>query len=321
MLYRRHLRIKVLQALYAWYISGSDDLTKAEKQLLKSIDLLYDLFIYQISLLVEVKRFAETRSEENKQKFYPTAEDLNPNMKFVENKVTALIEQNRDFRKQEERLKINWAEETELIRKIYNALRKFPPYIKYMKNPHRSLEEDKRLFIQITDQLLSEFDLLKSFYEEKNIYFVDGYDIVNILLIKFFETINKKFNEHAPLPSLYKQESNKKNEDREFVRTLFKETILKDEENTKILAAKTSTWDYDRIPKMDIILLKMAIVELKEMETIPVKVTLNEYIELSKYFSAAKSKTFVNGVLDKLIREFRDDGKIKKSGRGLIEGN
>ena len=321
MLYRRHLRIKVLQALYAWYISGSDDLTKAEKQLLKSIDLLYDLFIYQVSLLVELKRFAETRIGENKQKFYPTEEDLNPNMKFVENKVTALIEQNRDFRKQEERLKINWIDETDLIRRIYNALREFPPYIKYMKNPQRSLEEDKKLFIQITDQLLSEFDLLKSFYEEKNIYFVDGYDIVNILLIKFFETINKHFNEHTPLPTLYKQEKNGKNEDREFVRTLFKKTILKDKENTEILAAKTSTWDYDRIPKMDIILLKMAIVELQEMETVPVKVTLNEYIELSKYFSAAKSKTFVNGVLDKLIREFREDGRINKSGRGLIDGN
>ncbi|NOX85015.1 MAG: transcription antitermination factor NusB [Chlorobi bacterium] len=318
MLYRRHLRIKVLQALYAWYISGSDDLTKAEKQLLKSIDLLYDLFIYQISLLVELKRFAGTRIEENKQKFYPTEEDLNPNLKFIENRVIALIEENRDFRKQEERLKINWVDERDLIRKIYNALRKFPPYIKYMENPKRSLDEDKKLFIQITDQLLSDFDLLKSFYEEKNIYFVDGYDIVNILLIKFFETINKNFTENKPLPGLYKQDKNGKNEDREFVRTLFKKTILKDEENTRILAAKTSTWDYDRIPKMDIILLKMAIVELQEMETIPVKVTLNEYIELSKYFSAAKSKTFVNGVLDKLIREFNEEGKIVKTGRGLI---
>ncbi len=318
MLYRRHLRIKVLQALYAWYISGSDDLTKAEKQLLKSIDLLYDLFIYQISLLVEVKRFAEIRIEENKQKFYPTDEDLNPNLKFIQNRVISLIEKNRDFQKQEERLKINWVDERDLIRKIYNALRKFPPYLKYMKNPGRSLEEDKKLFIQITDQLLSDIDLLKSFYEEKNIYFVDGYDIVNILLIKFFETINKNFTEITPLPGLYKQDKNGNNEDREFVRKLFRKTILKDEENTRILAAKTSTWDYDRIPKMDIILLKMAIVELQEMETIPVKVTLNEYIELSKYFSAAKSKTFVNGVLDKLIREFNEEGKIVKTGRGLI---
>ncbi len=304
--------------MYAWYISGSDDLTKAEKQLLRSIDLLYDLFIYQISLMVELKRFAEIRIEENKQKYYPTEEDLNPNLKFVENRVIALIEENRDFRKQEERLKINWVDERDLIRKIYNALRKFPPYLKYMSNPQRSLDEDKKLFIQITDQLLSDFDLLKSFYEEKNIYFVDGYDIVNILLIKFFETINKNFTEYAPLPTLYKQEKNGKNEDRLFVRNLFRKTILKDEENTRILAAKTSTWDYDRIPKMDIILLKMAIVELQEMETIPVKVTLNEYIELSKYFSAAKSKTFVNGVLDKLIREFTEDGKIVKTGRGLI---
>ncbi|HDO27163.1 MAG TPA: transcription antitermination factor NusB [Bacteroidetes bacterium] len=318
MLYRRHLRIKVLQALYAWYTSGSDDLNKAEKQLLDSIDLLYKLFVYQISFLVEVKRFAEKRMLENKEKFYPTEEDLNPNLKFVENRVVALVEENSDFLRKEELFKINWADETDLIRLFYKKLRKFGPYMKYMDHPGRSLDEDKKLFIQIADQLFPGFDLLRSFYEEKSIYFVDGYDLVNILLIKFFEITGKNFTASRPLPGIYKHDRDGVNEDREFVRKLFRKTILQDEENTKILASKTSTWDYDRIPLMDIILLKMAIVELKEMETVPVKVTLNEYIELSKYFSAAKSKTFVNGVLDRLIKEFNEDGKIHKTGRGLI---
>ena len=138
-------------------------------------------------------------------------------------------------------------------------------------------------------------------------------------LIKFFETFNKKFNQETKLPELYKNENGPANEDLQFMLDLYKKTLLRDEANTELLRTKTTNWDYERIPLMDLILLKMAIIELQDMETIPVKVTLNEYIELAKYFSAAKSKTFVNGVLDRLIREFKEEGKIKKMGRGLIE--
>jgi N utilization substance protein B len=180
------------------------------------------------------------------------------------------------------------------------------------------LEDDKKMYIQIVDQLLTEDELLKDFYEEKSVFFVDGYDLVILLLIKFFETINKHFDEEAIVQGLFKSVDQRSNEDLDFVKKLYKKTILRDEENNEILKKKTSSWDYDRIPLMDIILLKMALIELQEMETVPVKVTLNEYIELTKYFSAGKSKTFVNGVLDRLIREFKEEGKIKKTGRGLI---
>lgn len=319
MLYRRHLRIKVLQALYAWYTNDSDNRAQGEKQLLLSINKLYELFIYQLSFLVEVKRFAEKRIEENKNKFYPTEEDLNPNMKFVNNKVNNLIEENRDFQRKEEAFKINWADDIEMIRKFYKKLRKADFFGSYMKKGVSSLEEDKKLYLKIIDKLLPNDDLLTSFYEEKSIYFVDGYDLVQILLIKFIDIMDQDFTHEKKLPGIYKSENQSDNEDVDFVKTLFNKTILQDAEITKILESKTSSWDYDRIPVMDIILLKMAIVELKEMETVPVKVTLNEYIELAKYFSTEKSKTFVNGVLDRLIREFNTEGKIKKVGRGLIE--
>jgi N utilization substance protein B len=140
-----------------------------------------------------------------------------------------------------------------------------------------------------------------------------------LLLIKFFEIINDKFTSQTLLPGIYKTENTANNEDEGFVKKLYRKTILRDEENNKILEGKTSNWEYDRIPLMDIILLKMAIVELQEMETIPVKVTLNEYIELAKYFSTTNSRTFVNGVLDRLIHEFKEQGKINKIGRGLVE--
>jgi len=318
MLYRRHLRIKVLQALYTWYTTGSDDLTNGEKLLLQSVNKLYELFIYQLSFLVEVKRFAEMRMEENKSKFYPTEDDLDPNMKFVNNKVIKLLEENLDFQRKESAYKINWADETDIVRKFYGNLKNKDLYAQYMSDKRSSFELDKKLFVKIVDQLLPGFDLLKSFYEEKSVYFTDGYDLVILLLIKYFDTVEPDFTENTALPGIFKPSVRENDEDQDFLKELYRKTILQDAETTEIIKAKTINWEYDRIPLMDIILLKMAIVELKEMETVPVKVTLNEYIELARYFSSAKSKTFVNGVLDKLIREFKEAGKIKKVGRGLI---
>lgn len=318
MLYRRHLRIKVLQSLYSWYTGGQDQLPDAERDLLSSINKLYELFIYQLSFLIEVRKFAQDRLEQNKKKFYPTAEDLDPNMKFVENEVFKLLDANRSFHRLEETYKINWTDEQEMVRKFYAELRETPFYIKYMSTKNPSIEEDKKLMIQIVDQLLPNFESLRFFYEEKSIYFVDGYDLVNLLLIKFFETISKDFTKDTTMPGVYKEYKNV-NEDLAFVKNLFRKSVLRDEEGTEIIKSRTKNWEYDRIPLMDIILLKMAIIELQEMETIPLKVTLNEYIELAKYFSTANSKVFVNGVLDKLISEFKSEGKINKIGRGLVE--
>ena len=319
MLYRRHLRIKVLQALYAWYTTESDDLIKGEKQLLLSINKLHELYIWQLSFLVEIKRYAEKILEERKDKFYPTKEDLDPNLKFVNNKVNALLENNRDFQHKEELYKVNWSEQQAIVKKFYDDLEKSDIFKNFMSSNKSGIDEDKRFYIKMVDQSLSEMDLLKDFYEEKSVFFVDGYDLVQLLLIKFFETIDENFTSDRKMRGLFKGHNQSKNEDLDFVNTLFKKTILRNEENEEILKAKTKNWDFDRIPLMDIILLKMAIVELQEMETVPVKVTLNEYIELAKYFSTSKSRTFVNGVLDRLIREFKEDGRIKKVGRGLIE--
>ncbi len=320
MLYRRHLRIQALQALYAYFTGSVNDLVKGEKELLKSVNQIYELFVWQLSFIVEIKRFAEYRIEENKKKFYPTEEDLNPNLKFVENKAINYVENNRDFRKKEELFKIRWTDdEKEIIRKFYMEMRESDYYKKYMANPKRSFNEDKLFVIKMVDLQLSNYDLLKSFYEEKSIYFAGNYDLVNILLIKFFDSLTTKHNEFSPLPGIYKTENAQVNDDKEFLKTLYRKVIVNSEEYDEILKKRTNNWEYDRIPLMDLILLKMAIVELTEMPLIPVKVTMNEYIELAKYFSTPKSKTFVNGVLDKLIRDFNEEGKIKKTGRGLIQ--
>ena len=319
MLYRRHLRIKALQALYSFYTGGTDDLVKGEKELLNSISKVYELFIWQLSFMVEVKRFAAIRLEENKKKFYPTEEDLNPSLKFVNNRVLNYIEDNKDFQRKEELFKVNWAGEQNMIRKFNKEMRESDYFGKYMKNGKDSLEDDKLFMIKFVDLQLSHFDLLHSFYEEKSVYFSDGYDLVAILLIKFVDMLSDKNDELSLLPEIYKASPAQSNDDREFLRKLYRKVILDEDELNEILKSRTKNWDYGRIPLMDLLLLKMAIVELTEMPTVPIKVTLNEYIELAKYFSTSKSKTFVNGVLDKLIRDFKEEGKIKKLGRGLVE--
>jgi len=319
MLYRRHLRIKALQALYSFYTGGTEDLVKGEKELLNSINKIYELFIWQLSFIVEIKRFATVRIEENKKKFYPTDEELNPNLKFINNRVINFIEENKDFQKKEELFKINWADYEDMVLKFYKEMRNADYYKNYMANEQSSLHEDKNFIIKLIDLQLAKFDLLKSYYEEKSVYFSDGYDLVTILLIKFTDTLSARHNELSPLPGIYKADTTQTNDDKEFLKKLYRKVILESDDADEILKERTKNWDYNRIPLMDILLLKMAMVELTEMPTVPIKVTLNEYIELTKYFSTAKSRTFVNGVLDKLIRDFKEAGKIKKLGRGLVE--
>lgn len=319
MLYRRHLRIKVLQALYSWYSGSNKDLPSGENQLFQSIDKLYELFIYQLSFLLEVKNFALFRMGENKKKYYPTKDDLNPNQKFAQNRALKLLEENKDFQKKVEELKINWKPEENIILKFYKMLREAGFYKKYMDDKRDSLEEDKKFLIKVVDRLMQDFDLLRSFYDEKDVYYSEGYDLCDVLLVKFIDSLSVKFNADKPMPGIYTTQGMKVNDDKLFVQKLYRKVILNDEQMSKTIREKSKSWDYDRIPMLDVILLKMAIVELKEMPTIPVKVTLNEYIELAKYFSTPKSKTFINGVLDKLIVEFKAAGAIKKTGRGLIE--
>ncbi len=213
MLYRRHLRIKVLQALYAWFSGSTDDLPKGEKQLLLSINKLYELFVYQLSFLLEVKRHAETRIEENRKKFIPTEADLDPNLRFVNIKIFSTLENNKDFCKKEELFKVNWADEQEMVRIFYKKLQSTDYYKKFMENPQPDFDAEKKLMIQIVDQFLPDFELLASFYEEKSVYFVDGYDLVNILLVKFFDSTIKSLKADRLLPGIYKTEDSDVNDD------------------------------------------------------------------------------------------------------------
>ena len=319
MINRRFLRVKVLQAVYAYLGSGEDVVENGVKHLLESIDKMKDLFVWQLSFLVETKRFAENRIEENKRKNFPTQEDLHPNMRYVENRVLNALENNRDLRKEEERLKINWADHQDIVRNYYNMMRNTQEYNDYMTNSVNNFEQDKKFIVKMINEYFADLDVLQDFYEEKSIFFVDDYHLVSSMLVKFFSDIKASFNETSLLPTIYKTEKDAVNEDKEFVKNLFRQVLKHDDEYGKLVGANTSNWEKERVCVMDMIILKLALTEFLCFPYIPVKVTMNEYIEISKYFSTPKSKIFVNGILDRILKKLTEENAIVKKGIGLLD--
>jgi len=318
MLSRRHLRIKVLQALYAFFQNGDSELSKGEKQLLSSVEKIHELFIHQLSFLIELRDFAHNRIEESKKKFFPTEEDLDPNMKFINNRVLKQIEENREFRRLHDKLKINWSEEGSALRKALLALKESGFYKKYMEGSEDSYEGDAELLVRIVKRILTEFELLEYHYESRSVYWAfDSYHTTNLMVMKYIKSMKPADGEEKSLPEMI--DNGEGHEDRQFMIDLFRKTILHSDEYAALIDEKARNWELERIALMDIILIKMALAELMEFPSIPVKVTLNEYIDISKYYSSAKSKVFINGILDKLIVDLKEKKMIKKTGRGLLE--
>lgn len=313
MLNRRHLRIKVLQFLYAYYQSEEDDFGSTQKQMMTSVDRIYDLYLYLLLTFSEVKSIAEERIETNKSKIRPSDEELNPNLKFVNNKIIQLLEENKDLRKASELSKVNWVgdENKELFKKMYLQFRDGETYFEFMNIDSDSFDDDKTFAIALFKEDIANFKLLYSHFEEKNIHWLDDIDLACTMVVKTL----KNFTEKGPnnILELYKD----KEDEQFFVKELLKKTISLNKESEQLIDELTSNWELDRIAKMDVILMKMAITELQVFSNIPTKVTLNEYIEISKFYSTPKSNGFINGVLDKAITRLEKDGKIQKVGRGL----
>lgn len=319
MLNRRFLRVKVLQQIYAYHQAEETDMLAAERRLLDSVDSLYGLFVRQLTFWVEVKCFAERRIEENLHKNFPTEEDLNPNRKFVRNRVLNALEANASLQKLQEKYKINWTDDREdFIRNFYNRLREYPEYQAYMTSENDSLAADKKLILDIIDNHMPEDELLYDFYADKNLLYNSDYQLGLFLLWKFINELDSNFDANSPIPPAFKTENDESNDDKNFTVRLFRMTLRHADEYQELVKANISNWDYDRVALMDKVIIFMALTEFCQFPDIPVKVTINEYIEISKYYSTPDSRRFVNGILDRLSASLKEEGKILKSGRGLI---
>lgn len=316
MLTRRHIREKVMKALYAFFQSNNTELAAGEKELFLSIDRVYDIYLYYLALLPEVRHFAAQLIEERKQKRLPTEEDLKPLMNFVNNQVIEAISTHSGLYNLFSKSKISWNSEQELIKKLYFSFKDEDWFRRYLLNESPSIDEDRDVVYDILEKIIFQSELIGQYFEERSIYWLDDIEIMQAGVLKTIKSIKEDYSVSGfKIQPLHKEAE----EDRKFASDLFRKTIINSSDFQADIAKRTQNWEIDRIAKMDIILMKMAICELTQFTSIPVKVTLDEYIEMSKDYSSPQSKTFINGVLDRIVADFKRDNKIAKAGRGLVE--
>ncbi|TVZ55457.1 NusB antitermination factor [Lutibacter sp. Hel_I_33_5] len=312
MINRRHIRVKVMQSLYAMMQSHNDDVIKEEKFLKFSIVKMLDLFVLQLQILIEVQKLANKKISLSKKKILATKEDLQPNTRFVNNIVINNLAKSQSLKTYIEDKKLNnWELDDEYIKIIFDALLKSDLYKNYMNSDDESFKVDRNFVIDFFKEIIAPNEKLFEYYEDKMITWIDDIPFVNSWIVR---VLNKqKAGSTFILGNIYKDQ-----DDEDFVSDLFKKTILNHTEYEKDIQEKTPNWENDRIADIDMILIKMAISEFLNFPSIPTRVTINEYIELAKDYSTQKSSYFVNGVLDKISKEFIESKRIVKIGRGLL---
>jgi transcription antitermination protein NusB len=315
MLSRRFIRIKAMQALYAYYHSEDRSEIRHEREMFQSFEKAYELYLYLLLLLIDVRECGRNLIAIRKVKRLPTAEDINPNTKFVDNKVFSLLSINRQLAFDTQKRNVAWGDDKDLAQKLFSKIIESPEYKTYMQSEARGFKEDRKFISTIYRDIILQDEYMQFIFEEKNIHWADDIDFVHTLVLKTIDSIPESANDRMPLGPLFKDEI----DDKQFAKDLFNKVIEHGEEEEKSVQAKTENWELERIAFMDVLIMKMAITEFLYFPTIPVKVSLNEYIELAKQYSTPKSNVFVNGILDKLLAEYKRDDKLKKQGRGLVE--
>ena len=337
MISRRQLRIKALSVLYASNRKELDDLDAAEQELVLSIRKSYDLYHYLLLLLVALSDVARERVALSRAKKIPGPEDINPNTRFAENRVIAQIRNNDALHNYSEptpalwtrkdkitsfrtlsrwlgTLGLSWADRPEVVRIIFNEMAKWDSYIEYMNSPDNSYRSDMHFIKEIATKFLPASEDLGSILEEQSVYWNDDLPFVAAMIRNSIGKFREQDDGRSTaLPRLFTND-----DDEAFVKILLRKTILNGEKNSALIDAHTTNWEVERIALMDKLVMQLAITEIVEFPEVPVKVTLNEYIEIAKDYCTSKSSTFVNGILDKIVKEMRASGTMKKAGRGLI---
>ncbi|MFT4683686.1 MAG: N utilization substance protein B [Urechidicola sp.] len=312
MINRRHIRIKVMQSAYAILQSKNDNLDKEEKFLKQSIEKMYDLHVLILSLLVEVQSMAESHLSIAKKKHLASAKEKNPSTRLIENQVINTFKESISLNDHIEKKKLtNWKLDDEFVRVIWDLIKTSEIYENYMNSQTGSFVEDQKFVLKIFKKIIAPNEKLADYFEDQNISWVDDIPFVNTWIVKDLNTL--KEGESYKLSNLYKDGADEK-----FVLNLFRKVILNHEKYDKEIDDKTPNWDTDRIADIDMILMKMAICEFLEFPSVPTKVSINEYIEIAKDYSSQKSSYFINGVLDKVLKDLVTTNRIEKIGRGLL---
>jgi transcription antitermination protein NusB len=313
MISRRTIRIKVLQILYAYYSSPDKSINISEKELRFALTKTYDLYHYLMALLIEIADFAQRKIESNLARHVPQYEDLHPNTRFVDNPVIHLLRNNRRLQAYLKHSKPSWVNHPELVKDLYAFLTETEFFREYMSATHSSFFDDRKFVEKIFQNIILISEDLYLMLEEESIYWNDDLDLVVAMILKTLKGFTEQSDENQPLLPMFKD-----TEDEQFSKELFRKAVINHDELRHSIDMYASNWDLERIAFMDILIMQLALTEFLYFPSIPTKVSLNEYIELSKYYSTDKSRNFINGILDKALKEMKQEGKVRKTGRGLI---
>ncbi|MBP1664280.1 MAG: NusB antitermination factor [Bacteroidetes bacterium] len=307
MINRALLRIKIIQILYSFYKGGGQSATLAERELFHSIEKTYELYFHLLQFSVEITHYAAIKIDARKNKLRPTEEDLNPNTRFVDNCFVAQLEKNRCLQDFLNEHKTSWGNNQDAIKNIYELVIASEGYKEYMAAETSDYAADKDFWRKIYKKIILQNEEFSDSIEDQSIYWTDDLEIVISFIIKTIKRFDAENGVNQELLPMFKDD-----EDAEFASRLIKNTLENETIYRQMIDQHTQNWELDRIAFMDIIIMQAALAEIMTFPTIPVSVTLNEYIEISKSFSTDKSATFINGVLDNIVKELKADNKLIK---------
>ena len=308
MINRVLIRLKIVQIVYAYYQNGGKNLDTAEKELFFSMSKAYDMYNYLLLLMVEITKQAERKQNAAKSKLLPTAEELYPNTKFINNRFIAQLEVNKQLLEFSETQKKTWENEAEFVKSLCEKIQETDIYKEYMESDTSSYEEDRELWRKLYKRIIFNNDELDQVLEDQSLYWNDDKEIVDTFVlktIKRFEEVNGAKQELLP--------EFKDDEDQDFARRLFRRAILNADYYRHLISENTRNWDLDRVAFMDVIIMQIALAEILSFPNIPVSVTLNEYVEIAKLYSTPKSGSFINGTLDGIVKALKEDNKLIKN--------
>lgn len=309
MLSRRLLRVKVMQMVYAHNQQSDASYESIDKELQHSISKSHELYYYMLLLPIAMKRHALKRIENGKNKIRPTQEELNPNMKFVQNSFIQQLENNKMLNDFVDATGYAWEkEDDDLLKIIFNTMTASDMYKEYMESSVNTYEEDQKFILKFFTKELPKIDLMYEALELKNIYWNDDVDFAISIAIKTFKLFDGKNGVDVELLPTYKD-----SDDKEFVTTLLRKTMATYKSTFELIKKFSKNWDPERVAQMDVIIIVMAAAEMMSFKEIPIRVTLNEYIEISKYYSTEKSNIYINGILEKIVRQLVEEKKINAS--------
>ena len=306
MINRELIRTKVVQLTYAYYQNGSKNIESAEKELLFSLSKAYDLYNYLLALIVGITQESRRHLEVAQSRAKREGTEM-PSQRFAYNRFALQLEENRMLNDFMETQKKNWNDEPEFLKKIYTQITESQIYKDYMEAPEDDYAADRELWRKLYRTLIENNSDLDALLEEQSLYWNDDKDIVDTFVLKTIKRFDEKNKSTQELLPEYDSE-----EDKEYARKLFRATIMNADEYQHFMSEASRNWDFSRLAYMDIVIMQIAIAEMMTFPSIPISVSINEYVELAKVYSTPRSAGYINGMLDAIAHHLIETGRLIK---------